>query len=445
MKVSPLFTDLYQLTMLCAYIDNGRKERVAFELFVRKLPKNRNYLVYAGLQDVVDFVENLSFSSEDIDYLHSLNIFPDWFLDFLKEFRFTGDIYSMKEGTLFFPHEPVLRVEAPIYEAQLLETAIMNQIHVSSLIATKAARVFSVSRGKLLADFSLRRTHGYDAGMKTARSCYIAGFNATSNVLAGKLLGIPVVGTVAHSFIMSFEKEEEAFRAYVKTFPENSTLLVDTYDTVEGIKKAIEVAKELKAKGFTLKGIRLDSGDVVELSKIARELLDSAGFKEAKIIVSGGLDEYKIDEILKAGAPVDAFGVGTKVGTSADSPYIDFVYKLVELDGKPVMKTSTGKKMYPGRKQVFRKEGSDTLALSDEKLEGTPLLEPVIKDGKVVKELPTLNEIREYFIEEFSKFPEELKDIHTSFDYPVLISKKLKNLYRELREKLLGGKHCQSP
>jgi len=237
---------------------------------------------------------------------------------------------------------------------------------------------------------------------------------------------------------MSFEREEEAFRAYVKTFPANSVLLVDTYDTVEGIKKAIEVAKELKAKGFTLKGVRLDSGDVVELAKVARELLDSAGFKEAKIVVSGGLDEYRIDEILKAGAPVDAFGVGTKVGTSADSPYIDFVYKLVELDGKPVMKTSTGKKMYPGRKQVFRKEGSDTVALSDEKLVGTPLIELVIKEGRVVKELPSPQEIRDYFLEEFSKFPEELKDIHTSFRYPVLISEKLEGLYKELKDKLLG-------
>ena len=438
MRVSPLFTDLYQLTMLCAYLDNGKKEVASFELFVRELPRNRNYLVYAGLEDVVELIENLRFSPQDIDYLHSLHLFPDWFLDFLKEFRFTGNVYSMKEGTLFFPHEPVLRVEAPIYEAQLLETAIMNQVHISSLIATKAARVFSVSRGKLLADFALRRTHGYDAGIKTARSCYIAGFDATSNVLAGKLLDIPVVGTVAHSFIMSFEREEEAFRAYVKTFPANSVLLVDTYDTVEGIKKAIEVAKELKAKGFTLKGVRLDSGDVVELAKVARELLDSAGFKEAKIVVSGGLDEYRIDEILKAGAPVDAFGVGTKVGTSADSPYIDFVYKLVELDGKPVMKTSTGKKMYPGRKQVFRKEGSDTVALSDEKLEGTPLIELVIKEGRVVKELPSPQEIRDYFLEEFSKFPEELKDIHTSFRYPVLISEKLEGLYKELKDKLLG-------
>ena len=439
MKVSPLLTDLYQLTMMCAYLDNEKKEWAAFELFVRKLPERRNYLVYAGLQDVVELIENLKFSKEDIDYLHSLQIFPDWFLDFLKEYRFSGNLYSMKEGTLFFQHEPVLRVEAPIYEAQLLETAIMNQVHISSLIATKAARVFSVSRRKLLSDFSFRRTHGTDAGLKVARSCYIAGFNSTSNVLAGKLYGIPVVGTVAHSFIMSFEHEEDAFRAYARTFPDNTVFLVDTYDTIEGVRRAIEVAKELESKGYKLKGIRLDSGDVIELSKISRKFLDEAGLNYVKIVVSGGLDEYKIDEILKAGAPVDAFGVGTKVGTSADAPYIDFVYKLVEFNSKPVMKTSKGKKMYPGRKQVFRQENGDIVGCFGEELLGEPLLEKVIECGNLIKKLPSLNEIREYFISRFEEFPQEVKDINEKWEYPVNISQKLESLYEKLRRKLLTG------
>ncbi len=428
MRTSPLFTDLYELTMMNAYLKAGKTEWASFELFVRELPKNRNYLVFAGLNDVVELLQDYRFKSEDIDYLYSLKLFPDDFLDFLKEFRFTGNLYTMREGEIFFQNEPVLRVEAPIYEAQLFETAIMNQVHISSLIATKAARVFSVAEGKKLADFSLRRTHGFDAGMKVARSSYLAGFDATSNVLAGKVYGIPVVGTVAHSFIMAFESEEEAFRAYLEAFPNNGILLVDTYDTIEGIKRAIRVAKEM---GVPLKGIRLDSGDVVELSKIARKLLDEAEFKETKIIVSGGLDEYRIKEILERGAPVDAFGVGTKLGTSADSPYIDFVYKLVEFNGKPVMKTSSGKKMYPGKKQVFRNEDCDVVGVFGEELPGEPLLEKVMENGKTIKELPTLKEAREYFLDRFSKLPDEIKRIDRKIEYPVKISEKLKELYRK--------------
>ncbi len=428
MKTSPLFTDLYELTMMNGYLKAGKTEWAAFELFVRKLPKNRNYLVFAGLNDVVELLQDYRFSESDIDYLYSLKLFSDDFLDFLKNFRFTGKLYAMREGEIFFQNEPVLRVEAPIYEAQLFETAIMNQVHISSLIATKAARVFSVAKGKKLADFSLRRTHGFDAGMKVARSSYLAGFDATSNVLAGKVYGIPVVGTVAHSFIMAFESEEEAFRAYLNAFPNHGILLVDTYDTVEGVKKAIKIAKEV---GIPLKGVRLDSGNVVELSKIARKLLDEAGFKETKIIVSGGLDEYSIKEILEKGAPVDAFGVGTKLGTSADSPYIDFVYKLVEFNGKPVMKTSSGKKMYPGRKQVFRNEDHDVVGVFGEELPGEPLLEKVMENGLLIKEFPSLKESREYFLERFSKLPEELKRIDRKVEYPVRISEKLKELYRK--------------
>ncbi len=437
--VSPLFTDLYQLTMMCAYLENGKREKAAFELFVRELPEKRNYLIFAGLEEVLRTLEEFRFTSEDIDFLFSLKMFPDWFLDYLKEFSFSGDVYAMDEGTPFFQYEPVLRIEAPIAEAQLLETFVMNQIHISSLIASKAARVYSVAEGKVLADFSLRRTHGVDAGLKVARSCYLAGFDATSNVLAGKVYGIPVVGTVAHSFIMSFESEEEAFRAYAKVFPGNTVLLVDTYDTVEGVKKAIEVGKELLEKGFKLKGIRLDSGNVKELAKIARKLLDEAGMSYVKIIVSGGLDEYKVKEILSSGAPVDGFGVGTKVGTSSDAPYIDFVYKLVEFNGKPVMKTSSGKKMYPGRKQVFRFEGYDVVSLNDEQFSGKPLLKSFMRDGKVVKSLPTLAQVREYAIEQIHSLPKEVLSIEERVSYQVNISDKLNRLYEELRRELLGG------
>ena len=432
--LSPLFTDLYQITMLYAYVNSGKTETAAFELFTRELPPHRNYLIFAGLPWVVDFVENLRFSKEEIDYLHSLKLFPDHFLDFLKEFRFTGTVYSMEEGEVFFQNEPVLRVEAPIYEAQLLETALMNQIHAASVIASKAARVFTVAGGRKLADFALRRTHGTDAGMKVAYSTFLAGFDGTSNVLAGKEFGIPVLGTVAHSFVMAFESEEEAFRAYLKAFPDNAVLLVDTYDTVRGVKRAIKIAKEM---GVRLKGVRLDSGNVIELSKKVRKLLNEAGFTDCKIIVSGGLDEYEIERIVKAGAPVDAFGVGTKVGTSADAPYIDLVYKLVQVGSRPIMKTSTGKKMYPGKKQVFRQEGKDTVALEGENHSGKPLLKPLIKEGRLVRELPTLKEAREYCIENLKNLPPELKDIHKRVNYPVEVSPKLLELYRKVREELL--------
>ncbi len=429
-----LFTDLYELTMMCAYLSSGKRQTAVFELFVRQLPKNRNYLIFAGLEDIVNFVQSVSFSKEEIDYLHSLSIFPDWFLDYLKSFKFSGDIWAMPEGTPFFPHEPVLRVEAPIFEAQLIETAVMNLAHVSTVIASKAARVFSVSRGKILSDFSLRRTHGKDAGLKVARSCYIAGFSSTSNVLAGKLFNIPVVGTVAHSFIMAFDDEREAFKAYLETFPSNAILLIDTYDTLRGLNRAIEVAKQM---GITLKAVRIDSGDVVYLSKLARETLDREGFKDTKIILSGALDEYEIDKVLRRGAPIDIFGVGTKVGTSADSPYVDFVYKLVEFDKKPVMKTSKGKKMYPGKKQVFRLNGYDLVGLWDESFEN-PLLEKVVEGGRLVKKLPTLPEIRDRFLHEFEKLPDDVKNIWDSVRYEVKISEKLEKLHDKLYRELLS-------
>ena len=433
MRTSPLFTDLYQLTMMNAYLKSGKTGIACFELFVRKLPENRNYLVFAGLEEVVELLQDFHFSREDLDYLHSLKLFPDDFFDYLKEFRFTGSLYAMREGEIFFHNEPVLRVEAPIHQAQLFETAIMNQVHVSSLIATKAARIYSVSRGKSLADFSLRRTHGFDAGMKVARNSYLAGFDATSNVLAGMTYGIPVVGTVAHSFIMAFESEEEAFRAYLHAFPGHGVLLVDTYDTVEGVKSAIRTAKEMNVE---LKAVRLDSGDVVKLSRITRRLLDESGFTETKIIVSGGLDEYRIDEILKENAPVDAFGVGTKMGTSSDSPYIDFVYKMVEFEGKPVMKTSAGKRMYPGRKQVFRNRNYDVVGLAGESLSGEPLLVKFMEKGEVVRKLPSLEDSRNYFLDRFSEIPEKLKDIRKRVEYPIRISAKLEALYAELSQVL---------
>jgi len=431
-----LLTDLYQLTMLCAYFENGKTDRSAFELFVRKLPPNRNYLVFLGLEEIKEVLENLRFSPEDLDYLYGLKLFPDTFLDYLKEFRFTGTVYAMDDGQLFFPYEPVVRVEAPILEAQLLETVLMNQLHVPILIASKAARVYTVSRGRALFDFSLRRTHGKDAGLKVAKATYAAGFKGTSNVLAGKLYSIPVVGTVAHSFIMAFESEEEAFRAYLKVFPQNGVLLIDTYDPIRGAERAVKVAKEM---GVKLKGVRIDSGDLVEVSKKVRKILDEAGFFETKIILSGGLDEYRIDSLLKRGAVVDAFGVGTKVGTSADAPFVDLVYKMVEYGGKPVMKVSSGKRMYPGRKQVFRKGWQDYLTLFDETAPGEPLLKKKVENGSFLSPLESLKTVQERLTENLNSLPEELKDIYSQKERLPKVSPKLEKLYLELREALLGG------
>jgi nicotinate phosphoribosyltransferase len=438
MNLSPLVTDLYQLTMMCAYLNSGKTGKAAFELFVRELPKNRNFLVFLGREEILKVVESLRFTPDDIDYLNSLKLFPDWFLDYLKEFEFTGTVYAFKDGELFFPYEPVVRVEAPIHQAQLLETLLMNQLHPLVLIASKAARVVAVSRGRTVVDFSLRRTHGTDAGLKVAKASYAVGFAGTSNVLAGKLYSVPVVGTVAHSFIMAFRSEKEAFRAYLETFPGHSVLIVDTYDPVRGIKRAIEVAKEL---GVELKGVRIDSGDLVELSKLAREILDREGFRSAKIILSGGLDEYKIDQVLSAGAPVDAFGVGTKVGTSSDAPYVDFVYKLVEVEGRPIMKTSTGKKMYPGRKQVYRDYSTwkDRLTLVTESSPGEPLLEKIVVNGSPVISPPSLSRIRERFIELFSRVPAPLKNIYTQVNWLPEVSEGVLKLYKQLEEELLGG------
>ncbi|MBI2656807.1 nicotinate phosphoribosyltransferase [Candidatus Woesearchaeota archaeon] len=371
-----LLTDLYELTMCASYFDSKVKDVATFDLFIRQLPKNRSYFVAAGLEDVLDYLKNLKFTEEHIEFLKSKNIFKGDFLNYLKNFKFTGDVFAVPEGTIIFPNEPVLSVTAPIIEAQLVETFLLNAINLQTTIATKASRVVLAARQKPVVDFSLRRTQGADAGMKAARASYIAGCIGTSNVLAGMKYKIPIYGTMAHSFVMAFEKEEESFEAYSKTFPDASTFLVDTYDTLAGIENASIAAKKLEKQGHKLIAIRLDSGDLVSLSKTARKILDKNGLKYVSIFASGNLDEYKIEELLRKNSMIDVFGVGTSMGVSSDAPYCDVVYKLVELSdgGKllPTMKLSKGKVTYPGKKQVYRivdRKGSyagDILALRDE-------------------------------------------------------------------------------
>jgi nicotinate phosphoribosyltransferase len=444
---SAIFADLYELTMAAAYYQHKMFSPATFSLFIRTYPPNRAYFVSAGLEDVLAFLENYHFSREELDYLSSTNLFTPDFLTFLGGLRFTGRVRAVPEGRVFFKDEPIMEVTAPIIEAQLVETFIINAINLQVSIASKASRCVYAAGGRSLVDFSLRRTQGTDAGVKVARASYIAGFAGTSNVLAGHRYGIPVSGTMAHSFITSFEEEIEAFHAFAETFPENTVLLIDTYDTVAGARKAVEVAKEMKRRGQALRGVRLDSGDMAELSKEVRTILRQEDLEDVSIFASGGFDEYKIGDVLKGGAEIDAFGVGTKMGVSADAPYTDMAYKLVQYDGRPVLKLSPGKKTLVGEKQVFRTRTDtslveDTIALRDEKLDGEPLLELVMKNGNREHPPETLREIQARFKEEFAALADVHKALENPEGFPVKLAPRLEQLQKEVThavmEKELG-------
>jgi nicotinate phosphoribosyltransferase len=441
-----VFTDLYELTMCASYFDNKRFEPATFDLFIRRLPPNRSYFLFAGLEQVLRYLEGVRFNEEQIDFLKRQG-FKEDFLDYLRRFRFTGEVWAVPEGTVVFPNEPLIRVTAPIIEAQLIETFILNTVNLQTTIASKASRVVNAAKGRTVIEFGLRREHGTDAGMKAARSSYIAGCDGTSNVLAGMRYGIPTFGTMAHSFVMLFDREIDSFRAFVKTFPDKSTLLIDTFDDVKGAEKAAIVAKELEKKGFRLRAVRLDSGDLAEISRKVRELLDERGLKYVNIFASGDLDEYRIEELLRKGAKIDAFGVGTRMGTSADMPYVDVIYKLSEKmnekgEFSPVMKLSKGKMTLPGKKQVFRlkdKRGNfvkDVIAVDNERIEGEPLLAKVMEDGKIAFNLPTLDGVRKRALENVSRLPEECKKLKGACRYPVKLSPGLRKLTKELAEKL---------
>lgn len=433
MQNHTLLLDLYELAMAQSYFKYKLNTYATFDLFIRKLPANRLYLLFCGLEDVISYLESLKFLKDDLSYLRSLKIFSDDFLNYLKKLRFKGDVYALREGEIFFANEPMLRVTAPIIEAQIVESFLLNTLNLQSMICSKASRIVNVAKDKGIYDFSLRRTHGQDAAIKVARASYIAGFRGTSNVLAAKLYKILAVGTMAHSFVMSFDSEIDSFRAFANTFPKRTILLVDTYNTIKGISNAIRVAKELKDKGFSLKGIRLDSGDLVNLSKIARRMLNNAGLHKVRIFASGDLDEYKIQRINKANAPIDDFGVGTKMGTSFDAPFLDVIYKISEVtDSKgrflPTMKLSERKVTFPGRKQIYRMQEkglykSDIIALEGERVKnGRPLLIQVIRKGRVIYKSPSLTEIREFTSKNLSKLPKEFKTPDNKFKYPVKIS-----------------------
>ena len=425
-----LLTDLYQLSMMEAYRAEGMNEIGSFELFVRRLPDARNYLIACGLEDVLEYFESVHFSKTHIDYLNSLRRFSSDFLDYLAGFRFTGEVWAMPEGTIAFGNEPVLEVVAPLTEAQLAETFVINQFHTATLAASKASRVVTAAQGRTVVDYGLRRMQGTDAGIKAARAFHIAGVDATSNVLAGKMYGIPVSGTMGHSYIQAHETEYDAFRNFVQCAP-GTILLVDTYDTIAGIHQVIRLSQELGSR-FEIGGIRLDSGDLATLSKEARRLLNEAGLSRVKIFASSGLDEHTISRFNELKAPIDGYGVGTQMAVSADAPYLDFVCKLVEYAGRPRTKRSPGKSLLPGRKQVYRQiengvAARDVLARRTETLTGTPLLEAVMIGGRRVKPSPPLNQIRDYCREQLRAMPPGLLRLSRE-TYPVEVSPSLQEL-----------------
>jgi nicotinate phosphoribosyltransferase len=417
--------------MAAVYYAQQMSETATFTLFARDLPR-RNFYVAAGLEDALDALENYRFTPSDIDYLKQTGLFDRDFLSSLKDFHFTGTIHALPEGTIFFPNEPIMEVSAPIIEAQLVETFLLNTIGFQTMIATKAARCVYVAKGKEVVDFSSRRTQGLDAIVKVPRNTYIAGFSGTSSVLAGKRLGIPISGTMAHSFVSAFDNEISAFEAFATVFPGNSIFLIDTYNTMEGAKKVVSVARKMKEKGQLPIGIRLDSGDIVDLRKKVRRLFDEAGLYEVKIFASGGLDEYRIAKIIKEGAPIDAFGVGTKIGVSSDAPYMDIVYKMVRYGKKNVRKISPNKITLAGEKQVFRffddngLYAEDIIGMRDENyLNAKPLLELSMVDGTRLNSHPNLTDIRKRFEINFSRLEEKYKSITKKISYPVRISQML--------------------
>jgi nicotinate phosphoribosyltransferase len=384
-----LLVDLYELTMAQAYHAEGMNDTAVFELTFRSLPGSRNYLVACGLDPVLEFLESLSFNEQAINYLATLAQFTPSFLDWLQKLRFTGDVHAVPEGTVVFAGEPVLQVVAPLIEAQLVETFALNHIHYETLVASKAARVVTAAAGRPVVDFGMRRTHGASAAMMSARAGYIAGIDGTSNVLAGKVYGIPLAGTMAHSYVQTHDDEGEAYRDFMRLYPE-TTLVVDTYDTLEGVRKVVEAARET-GTGFNLRAVRLDSGDLEVLSERVRRMLDEAGLGQVRIIASGNLDEHRIAALVASGAPIDGFGVGTRLGTSQDAPTLDAAYKLVEYRGEGRIKLSTQKSSVPWRKQVYREEQNavpvgDVIDRVGAKRPGRPMLVPVMRDGRRLPE-----------------------------------------------------------
>jgi nicotinate phosphoribosyltransferase len=432
---SPLLTDLYQLTMLQAYFAHGMLDSAVFELFVRKLPGNRNFLMAAGLEQALEFLEQLHFEEAEIAWLEQSGLFRSDFLERLRRLRFTGDVHAMPEGTLFFSNEPILRVVAPMPEAQLVESRLLNLVHFQTVVASKAARSTLAAPGKLLVDFGLRRAHGAEAGLLAARASYIAGFSGSATALAAPLFGVPVFGTMAHSFVQAHDDEEAAFERFATACPSSTVFLIDTYDTETAARKVVALAPRLREAAIAIRGVRLDSGDLAALSRSVRRILDEGGLRQATIFASGNLDEYRLRDLLASGSPIDGFGVGTSLVTSSDAPFLDAVYKLQEYAGAPRRKRSTGKATWPGRKQVhrhFRNDGTldhDVVSLESEDQPGAGLLRSVMLGGRRVAPAPGIQSLRENAARNLAALPAALRGLEPpAVPYRVEISPALREL-----------------
>jgi len=435
--VSALTTDLYELNMVQAYLDKDETGQAVFEFFVRRLPARRGFLLAAGLEDALDYIETLRFTPEDIDWLRGTGRFRDNFLHYLKDFRFTGDVHAIPEGSVCFPNEPLIRITAPLPQAQLVESRLINILHFQTLIASKAARMVLAAPGKILSDFGLRTAHGAEAGLYSARASYIAGFAGAANVVAGQRYGIPVMGTMAHSYIQVHDDELTAFDTFARARPNDVIFLIDTYDTEAGARKVVELAPRLKADGIVIRGVRIDSGDLVASARKVRAILDEAGLKDVIILVSGGINEDVLQGMMKERAPIDGFGIGVNLDASIDAPSLDCAYKLQEYKGTPKRKLSEGKQTWPGRKQVWRSYGAngrmsgDVLSLESDTQAGEPLIEPVMRGGARLKPASSLAQIRERAARDLARLPEPLRLLQPGTDYPVKVADKLVALAKE--------------
>lgn len=435
--VSPLLTDLYELNMVQAYLDKGETGEAVFEFFVRRLPARRGFLLAAGLADALDYLETLRFSSSEIAWLKGTGRFRDNFLDYLTHFRFTGDVHAIAEGTVCFPNEPLIRITAPLPQAQIVESRLINILHFQTLIASKAARMVLAAPGKMLSDFGLRTAHGAEAGLYSARASYIAGFGGAANVLAGERYGIPVVGTMAHSFIQVHDDEALAFETFARARPQDVILLLDTYDTEKGARKVVELAPRLKADGIAVRGVRIDSGDLIASARQVRIILDQGGLKDTVILVSGGINEDVLQTMMKEGAPIDGFGIGVNLDASIDAPSLDCAYKLQEYKGTPKRKLSEGKQTWPGRKQVWRsynmdgRMSGDVLGLESDRADGEPLITQAMRGGKRIAPAPTLAQIRARAARDLARLPEPLRLLQPGTEYPVKVADSLVALAKE--------------
>ena len=440
-STSPLTTDLYELNMIQAYLDRSEDKEAVFEFFVRRLPPRRGFLLAAGLEDALDYLETLRFSAAEIDWLKSTGRFRDNLLDYLKNFRFTGDVHAIPEGSVCFANEPLIRITAPLPQAQLVESRLINILHFQTLIASKAARMVLAAPGKILSDFGLRTAHGAEAGLYSARASYLAGFAGAANVLAGERYGVPIVGTMAHSFVQVHDDEMTAFENFARARPQGVILLIDTYDTEQGARKVVELAPRLAADGIAIRGVRIDSGDLTAMARKVRGILDEGGLRDVVILVSGGINEDVLQTMMKEKAPIDGFGIGVNLAASVDVPALDCAYKLQEYAGKPKRKLSEGKATWPGRKQVWRAYSADgrmrgdILSLENDKQPGEALIVPVMRSGKRIAPEPTLAQIRERAAADLKRLPGPLARLESGFDYPVNVADALTALAKQIGAK----------